>query len=63
MRKILSLLLLISLLAGIFAGCAPKETSARPMQTLEDYKNATIGVITGSARENTVKETSIIFHP
>ena len=54
-KKILSLFLLITIIAGIFTGCAAKETSAGTLKTLENYKNASIGIITGSSHDGTAK--------
>ena len=53
-RKLFSIFLLIALVAGALAGCSTKETKI--FQSVEDFKNAKIGIITGSAHEDTVKE-------
>lgn len=54
MRKFLAIFLLILLVVGIFSGCNTKEKNS--FQSVEDFKQAKIGIITGSAHENTVKE-------
>ena len=53
-RKLFSMFLLIALVAGTLMGCGTKETKI--FQSAEDFKDAKIGIITGSAHENTVKE-------
>ena len=56
MKKIISLLLLIILIIGIFTGCAEEHTSKGGVNTLADIKNASIGIITGSSHDGTVKQ-------
>ena len=46
-RKVLSIFLIVSLFAGIFVGCNAQE--AKVFQTMEDFQQARIGVLTGSA--------------
>ena len=52
MKKILSLFLLIAIMAGIFTGCATNDNNR--FQSMEDFRQATIGVITGSAHNGLV---------
>ena len=47
MRRILSLFLLITMVAGVLAGCAVKDTSTGAVKTAADLKSATIGIVTG----------------
>ena len=54
LRKILAVFLLLTLVAGLFSGCKAEESKS--FQTLEDFKQAKIGVITGSSHDKTVKE-------
>ena len=54
-KKILSLFLLITIIAGIFTGCAAEDASAGAVKTLADCKNASIGIITGSSHDGTAK--------
>ena len=56
MKRILSLFLLSIIIAGIFTGCAVKDTTSDSEKTLEDYNNASIGIFTGSSHEATAKE-------
>ena len=53
-RRILSLLVLIAVVAGIFAGCAGKERES--FQSAADFEHAEIGVMTGSVFDLLVKE-------
>ena len=52
-KKSVVLLLLLVMLAGMLAGCKTKEEKG--FRTMEDFANARIGVITGSAHELTLK--------
>ena len=54
MKKILSLFLLIAIMAGIFTGCANNDNNS--FQSMEDFRQANIGVLTGSSQELIVKE-------
>ena len=54
MKKILSLFLLIAMMAGIFTGCATNDNNS--FQSMEDFRKAKIGVLTGSSQELIVKE-------
>ena len=45
MKRIISLFLLITIITGIFTGCAAEDTSTNAAQTLADYKNASIGIM------------------
>ena len=56
MKRIISLFLLITIITGIFTGCAAEDTSTNAAQTLADYKNASIGIITGSSHDRTAKQ-------
>lgn len=47
MKKILSLFLLIAIMAGIFTGCATNDNNS--FQSMEDFRQAKIGVLTGSS--------------
>ena len=47
MKRILSLFLLITMVAGIFAGCAEKDKSTGAVKTVDDLEHATIGIVTG----------------
>jgi polar amino acid transport system substrate-binding protein len=47
MKKILSLFLLITIMAGIFTGCATNDNNS--FQSMEDFRQAKIGVLTGSS--------------
>ena len=47
MKKILSLFLLIAMMAGIFTGCATNDNNS--FQSMEDFRQAKIGVLTGSS--------------
>ena len=54
-KRIFSILIMIAVIASIFTGCAAKNTSAGAVKTLADCKNASIGIITGSSHDGTVK--------
>ena len=54
MRKTLAIFLMIIMVAGIFAGCNTEKEKS--FQSIEDFENAKIGVLTGSSREDTVKK-------
>ena len=54
LRKILAVCLLLIFTAGVFAGCNAKE--AKVFQSLEDFTQARIGVLTGSSQELIAKE-------
>ena len=54
-KRIFPILILITIIASIFTGCAAKNTSAGAVKTLADCKNASIGIITGSSHDGTVK--------
>ena len=56
MRRILSLFLLITMVAGVFAGCAVQDTSTGAAKTLADFENATVGVHTGTVYDDFAKE-------
>ena len=49
MKKILSLFLLITMVAGIFAGCAEKDKSTGAVKTVDDLEHATLGIVTGTS--------------
>ena len=53
-RKLFSIFLLIALVAGVLAGCSTKENKS--FQSLEDFAQARIGIMTGSSQELIVKE-------
>ena len=53
MKKILSLFLLITIIAGIFTGCAVKDS--KNFQSVKDFAQAKVGIITGSSHDGTVK--------
>ena len=52
-KRILSLFLLITIITGIFIGCAGK--GSKTYQSLEDFQQAKIGIITGSAHDLTAQ--------
>ena len=54
MKRILSLFLLITIIVGILTGCAAKDS--KNYQSLEDFAQARIGIMTGSSQELIVKE-------
>ena len=54
MRKILSVFLILVIAAGILAGCSVEKTKS--FQSMEDFEQAKIGVLTGSAHDKTAKE-------
>ena len=54
-KRIFLILIMIAVIASIFTGCAAKNTSAGAVKTLADCKNASIGIITGSSHDGTVK--------
>jgi polar amino acid transport system substrate-binding protein len=54
MKRILSLFLLITMIVGILTGCAAKDS--KNYQSLEDFAQARIGIMTGSSQELIVKE-------
>ena len=54
MKKILSILLLTVMIAIALAGCSAERNQS--FQTIEDFKKAKIGIITGTAHDQTVKE-------
>lgn len=53
-KKILSVFFLLVVAMGILAGCNAKETKS--FQSMEDFEQARIGVLTGSSHDKTVKE-------
>lgn len=53
-KRILSILMLIMIIAGILTGCATKNE--KTFQSLEDFKQARIGILTGSSHDGTAKE-------
>ena len=54
MKKILSILLLTVMIARVLTGCGGEKTQS--FQTIEDFTNARIGILTGSAHDHTAKE-------
>ena len=56
-RKILSVFLLILIAAGSFIGCSVKNDKS--FQISEDFEKAKIGVLTGSAHEETAEQLPI----
>ena len=56
MKRLLSLFLLATLIVAIFAGCAAEESTVAEKKTLEDFKTAKIGIMTGSSHDGTAKE-------
>ncbi len=54
MKKILSVLLLTVMIAGALAGCSGEKTKS--FQTMEDFEQAEIGVLTGSSFDLLAKE-------
>ena len=55
-RRILSLFLLITIISGIFAGCAAKDTSAEGTKTLTDLESSTLGIVTGTSWDIVAQE-------
>ena len=53
-KKILSVFLLLVIAVGILAGCNVEKKKS--FQSLEDFKQAKIGVLTGSSHDKTIKE-------
>ena len=52
--RILSIFLLILMLAGVFTGC--HEENGKNFQCMEDFEQATVGVLTGSSFDLLAKE-------
>lgn len=57
MKKILSLLLVVTMAGAIFAGCAPKKTIV--VEKVEDLNGLKIGVQSGSTSETWVTENVV----
>lgn len=55
LKRILSLLLLATLIAVLFTGCAVGDASTGAAKTLADFETARIGIITGSSHDGTAK--------
>ena len=53
-KKIISLFLLITIVAGILTGCSGEQDEG--FQRMEDFEQARIGILTGSSHDQTVKE-------
>ena len=48
-KRIISVVLLLIIIAGVFPGC--KDDDSKTFQTMQDFEQAKIGVMTGSSFE------------
>ena len=57
-KKLLCLLFAFLMVVGLFAGCSGKTEQKKEFQTFEEFKDAKLGVFTGSVFD---KQTGELF--
>ncbi len=55
-KKLLCLLFALLMVVGLFAGCSGKTEQKKEFQTFEDFKDAKLGVLTGSEYDRLTQE-------
>lgn len=55
-KRFLCLLFALLMVVGLFAGCSGKTEQKKEFQTFEEFKDAKLGVLTGSEYDRLTKE-------